>query len=270
MILTGPNMAGKSTAMRQVALAVILAQAGGFVPAKSAHIGVVDRVFTRVGASDNLSRGQSTFMVEMRETAALLRGATSRSLVVLDEIGRGTSTYDGLAIAWAVAEHLVDEVRCRALFATHYHELCALEEQRRGRVANFNVSARERDGDVLAGEGAELVGQQGGPGSERFVEAADEGLEVVEEADVELELAVVGAEELGDAAGDRALLEAGALGAEVVVDELELAQARGRLLQQDGECPGRQAVAPQVQDLEVGVGGVAGQLLRRGQAEALA
>ena len=148
MILTGPNMAGKSTAMRQVALAVILAQAGGFVPAKSAHIGVVDRVFTRVGASDNLSRGQSTFMVEMNETAAILRGATARSLVILDEIGRGTSTYDGLSIAWAVAEHLHDAIGCRAIFATHYHELCELAETRPGAV-NFNVAAREHGETVV-------------------------------------------------------------------------------------------------------------------------
>ena len=114
--------------MRQVALAVILAQAGGFVPARSARIGLVDRIYTRVGASDNLARGESTFMVEMRETANILRGATRRSLVILDEIGRGTSTYDGLAIAWAVAEHLHDAIGCRALFATHYHELSELAQ----------------------------------------------------------------------------------------------------------------------------------------------
>ena len=148
MIVTGPNMAGKSTAMRQTALAVILAQAGAFVPAKSAQIGVVDRVYTRVGASDNLSGGQSTFMVEMKETAAILLGATRRSLVVLDEIGRGTSTYDGLAIAWAVAEQLHDGVGCRAMFATHYHELCELESTRPG-VVNFNVAAREYRGEVV-------------------------------------------------------------------------------------------------------------------------
>ena len=148
MILTGPNMAGKSTAMRQVALAVILAQAGGFVPAGAARIGVVDRVYTRVGASDNLGRGQSTFMVEMRETASILRGATKRSLVVLDEIGRGTSTYDGLAIAWAVAEHLHDAIGCRGLFATHYHELCELAATRPG-VVNFNVAAKEYRGEIV-------------------------------------------------------------------------------------------------------------------------
>ncbi len=148
MVITGPNMAGKSTVMRQVALAVILAQLGAFVPARRARIGVVDRVYTRVGASDDLGRGQSTFMVEMRETAAILRGATRRSLVVLDEIGRGTSTYDGLAIAWAVAEHLDDAIACRAMFATHYHELCELSETRPS-VVNFNVAAKEHAGDVV-------------------------------------------------------------------------------------------------------------------------
>ncbi|MEM9070972.1 MAG: DNA mismatch repair protein MutS [Myxococcota bacterium] len=148
MILTGPNMSGKSTAMRQVALAVILAQAGAFVPAASAEIGLVDRLYTRVGASDNLSEGQSTFMVEMREAAAILRGATKRSLVILDEIGRGTSTYDGLAIAWAIAEHLHDAIGCRGMFATHYHELCELAATHSGAV-NFNVAAKEYGDDVV-------------------------------------------------------------------------------------------------------------------------
>jgi DNA mismatch repair protein MutS len=148
-VITGPNMAGKSTVMRQAALLVILAQLGSYVPAHRAHVGLVDRIYTRVGASDNLARGQSTFMVEMAETAALVRGATTRSLVILDEVGRGTSTYDGLAIARAVAEHLVDRVRCRALFATHYHELCALEQSRPGAVRNHNASAREHQGDVV-------------------------------------------------------------------------------------------------------------------------
>jgi DNA mismatch repair protein MutS len=142
MVITGPNMAGKSTTMRQVALAVVMAQAGGFVPAKSARIGVVDRVFTRVGASDNLAQGQSTFMVEMQEAASILRGASKRSLVIVDELGRGTSTYDGLAIAWAMAEYLHDVIGCRAMFATHYHELCELKELRSG-VRNYNVAARE-------------------------------------------------------------------------------------------------------------------------------
>ena len=126
MVVTGPNMSGKSTAMRQVALSVVMAQAGGFVPAERAQIGIVDRIYTRVGASDNLSEGQSTFMVEMREAASILRGATSRSLVILDEIGRGTSTIDGLSIAWSDAEHIHDSIGARTLFATHYHELTEL------------------------------------------------------------------------------------------------------------------------------------------------
>src|SRR5690606_15108292 len=141
-LVTGPNMAGKSTVMRQVALVVILAQMGGFVPAERARIGLVDKIFSRVGARDDLASGQSTFMMEMRETAAMLRGATKRSLVILDEIGRGTSTYDGLAIAWAVAEHIHDAIGCRALFATHYHELCELAETRVGAAA-MNVAAEE-------------------------------------------------------------------------------------------------------------------------------
>jgi len=148
MLLTGPNMSGKSTAMRQAALAVIMAQAGGYVAAKNARIGVVDRVYTRVGASDHLARGQSTFMVEMMEASAILRGATERSFVILDEIGRGTSTYDGLAIAWAVAEHLHDATRCRAIFATHYHELCELAD-RLGNAANYNVAAKEHDDSMV-------------------------------------------------------------------------------------------------------------------------
>jgi DNA mismatch repair protein MutS len=147
-IVTGPNMAGKSTFMRQVALCVILAHAGSFVPARRAHIGIVDRVLTRVGASDNLSRGESTFMVEMKETANIVRRATRRSLVVLDEIGRGTSTYDGLSIAWAVAEHLHDVIGCRALFATHYHELTELAASA-ARAENYSVSAREHAGSIV-------------------------------------------------------------------------------------------------------------------------
>ncbi len=147
-IITGPNMAGKSTLMRQVALNVILAQMGSFVPAREARVGVVDRVLSRVGASDNLARGESTFMVEMRETAKILRDATSRSLVILDEIGRGTSTFDGLSIAWAVAEHLYTRVGCRALFATHYHQLTELAAMHEG-VANYSVSAREHDGEIV-------------------------------------------------------------------------------------------------------------------------
>ncbi|MBX3189408.1 MAG: DNA mismatch repair protein MutS [Labilithrix sp.] len=147
-IVTGPNMAGKSTFMRQIAIAVVLAQMGSFVPARHAKVGVVDRVLTRVGASDNLARGESTFMVEMKETANILRRATRRSLVVLDEIGRGTSTYDGLSIAWAVAEHLHDVVGCRALFATHYHELTELTESC-ALAENHSVSAREHAGDIV-------------------------------------------------------------------------------------------------------------------------
>ncbi|HXY19529.1 MAG TPA: DNA mismatch repair protein MutS [Gemmatimonadales bacterium] len=148
MIVTGPNMAGKSTVLRQAALLVILAQAGSFVPARAARIGVVDRLFTRVGASDDLARGQSTFLVEMSETASILHNATRRSLVLLDEIGRGTSTYDGVAIAWAVAEHLHERVGCKAVFATHYHELTQLAE-RYARIVNFNVAVHESGDDVI-------------------------------------------------------------------------------------------------------------------------
>ncbi|WP_437759420.1 DNA mismatch repair protein MutS [Sorangium sp. So ce1389] len=147
-LITGPNMAGKSTLMRQVALIVVLAQMGSYVPAREAEIGLVDRILSRVGASDNVARGESTFMVEMRETAEILRDATRRSLVILDEIGRGTSTYDGLAIAWAVAEHLFDAIGCRALFATHYHELTELSTRSPG-IANYSVAAREHDDDVI-------------------------------------------------------------------------------------------------------------------------
>jgi DNA mismatch repair protein MutS len=142
LVVTGPNMAGKSTVMRQAALVALLAQMGSFVPARRARVGVVDRIFTRVGASDDLARGRSTFMVEMTETAAILHNATRRSLVVLDEIGRGTSTFDGVSIAWAVAEHLHDAVGCRTLFATHYHELQDLARERPA-VRNLTVAVRE-------------------------------------------------------------------------------------------------------------------------------
>jgi DNA mismatch repair protein MutS len=142
LVVTGPNMAGKSTVLRQTALVALLAQMGGFVPARRARVGVVDRIFTRVGASDDLARGRSTFMVEMTETAAILHNATRRSLVVLDEIGRGTSTFDGVSIAWAVAEHLHDAVGCRTLFATHYHELQDLARERPA-VRNLTVAVRE-------------------------------------------------------------------------------------------------------------------------------
>jgi DNA mismatch repair protein MutS len=147
-IITGPNMAGKSTVMRQAALTVLLAQAGSFVPARSARIGFVDRIFTRVGAADDLAKGQSTFMVEMTETASILHNATARSLVLLDEIGRGTSTFDGLSIAWAVAEHLHDRVGARTLFATHYHELVELARDK-PRVKNFTVAVKEWGGRVI-------------------------------------------------------------------------------------------------------------------------
>jgi DNA mismatch repair protein MutS len=142
LILTGPNMAGKSTYLRQVALIVLLAQIGSFVPAERARLGVVDRIFTRIGAQDHLQRGQSTFMVEMHETANILHNATSRSLLILDEIGRGTSTYDGLSIAWAVIEHITASVRARTLCATHYHELAELELLHAG-VKNYHVAVRE-------------------------------------------------------------------------------------------------------------------------------
>ncbi|HZE56239.1 MAG TPA: DNA mismatch repair protein MutS [Chthoniobacterales bacterium] len=147
-IITGPNMAGKSTYIRQVALIVLMAQIGSFVPASSAEIGLVDRVFTRVGASDDLSRGQSTFMVEMNETANIVNNASHRSLVILDEIGRGTSTFDGLSIAWSVAEFLHDKIKARTLFATHYHELTKLAAERKG-VANFNVAVREWNEQII-------------------------------------------------------------------------------------------------------------------------
>ncbi len=147
-IITGPNMAGKSTYIRQVALIVLMAQIGSFVPAASAEIGLVDRIFTRVGASDDLSRGQSTFMVEMNETANIVNNATERSLVILDEIGRGTSTFDGLSIAWSVAEFLHDKIKARTLFATHYHELTKLAKERSG-VANFNVAVREWNEQII-------------------------------------------------------------------------------------------------------------------------
>ncbi|HEX8297373.1 MAG TPA: DNA mismatch repair protein MutS [Chthoniobacteraceae bacterium] len=148
LILTGPNMAGKSTYIRQVALLVLMAQIGSWVPAASAEIGLADRIFTRVGANDDLSRGQSTFMVEMNETANITNNATARSLVILDEIGRGTSTFDGLSIAWSVAEYLHDEIGARTLFATHYHELTELELTRTG-VRNYNVAVREWNDQII-------------------------------------------------------------------------------------------------------------------------
>ncbi|MDP3015758.1 MAG: DNA mismatch repair protein MutS, partial [Deltaproteobacteria bacterium] len=150
LIITGPNMAGKSTYLRQVAIIILMAQMGSFVPASEARIGLVDRIFTRIGALDNIMRGQSTFMVEMMETARILQQATSRSFVVLDEVGRGTSTFDGLSIAWAVVEHLHDHplLRPRTLFATHYHELTELALTKE-RVKNYNVAVREWGGEII-------------------------------------------------------------------------------------------------------------------------
>ncbi|HSG56620.1 MAG TPA: DNA mismatch repair protein MutS, partial [Paracoccaceae bacterium] len=147
-LLTGPNMAGKSTFLRQNALIALLAQIGSYVPARAAHIGMVSQLFSRVGASDDLARGRSTFMVEMVETAAILNQADDHALVILDEIGRGTATYDGLSIAWATLEHLHDVNGCRALFATHYHEMTALAAKLKG-VENATVAVKEFDGDVI-------------------------------------------------------------------------------------------------------------------------
>ena len=150
LIITGPNMAGKSTYMRQVALIVLMAQIGSFVPASKAHIGIVDRIFTRVGASDDLAAGQSTFMVEMSEVANILNNATSKSLLILDEIGRGTSTYDGLSIAWAVVEYICnnEKLKCKTLFATHYHELTELEGKIEG-VKNYSIAVKEQGNDII-------------------------------------------------------------------------------------------------------------------------
>jgi DNA mismatch repair ATPase MutS len=147
-VITGPNIAGKSTYLRQVALILLMAQMGSFVPARSARVGVADRIFTRVGAADELARGRSTFMVEMTEAANILNNASPRSLIVLDEIGRGTSTFDGLAIAWAASEYLHEHVGARTLFATHYHELTELELLL-PRVKNFNVAVREWGDEVV-------------------------------------------------------------------------------------------------------------------------
>ena len=149
-IITGPNMAGKSTYMRQVALISLMAQVGSFVPATQAKLGVVDKIFTRVGASDDLSMGQSTFRVEMMEVATILKEATANSLVILDEIGRGTSTYDGLSIAWAVAEYIADKEKCGAktLFATHYHELIELADKQEG-IKNYSIAVKEKGEDII-------------------------------------------------------------------------------------------------------------------------
>ena len=148
-VITGPNMSGKSTFLRQVALITLLAQIGSFVPASAAEIGLVDRIFTRVGASDNLIKGQSTFLVEMNETANILNNATSRSLIILDEIGRGTSTFDGISIAWAVAEYILDHelIGAKTLFATHYHELVELANKY-PLAKNFNVAVQENNEQI--------------------------------------------------------------------------------------------------------------------------
>jgi DNA mismatch repair protein MutS len=148
MIITGPNMAGKSVYMKQVALNVIMAQIGCFVPASVAEIGIVDKIFCRTGASDDISTGQSTFMVEMAQTAQILNGATEDSLIVLDEIGRGTSTYDGVAIAWAVAEYIAKTIKAKTLFATHYHVLNSMEKEVQG-IKNFNIAVEEEENNIV-------------------------------------------------------------------------------------------------------------------------
>jgi DNA mismatch repair protein MutS len=193
-IITGPNMAGKSTYMRQVALITLMAQAGCFVPAEYARIGLVDRIFTRIGASDDLASGQSTFMVEMTEVANILENATHKSLLILDEIGRGTSTYDGLSIAWAVIEYINDKSKLgsRTLFATHYHELTELEERLHG-IKNFCVSVRKKGNDIIflrkitrggadKSYGVEVAGLAGIP--DAVIERAKLILEELDEADI--------------------------------------------------------------------------------------
>lgn len=147
-IITGPNMAGKSTYMRQVAIITLLAHIGSFVPAKSANISIVDRIFTRIGAADNLSQGESTFMVEMNEVSNILKSATQNSLIILDEVGRGTSTYDGLSIAWAVVEYIINHIKAKTMFATHYHELTQLQEKNKG-IKNLTIVAEEKGDEII-------------------------------------------------------------------------------------------------------------------------
>ena len=147
-IITGPNMAGKSTYMRQIAIIVLMAQIGSFVPATEADISIVDRIFTRIGASDNLSQGESTFMVEMNEVSNIIKNATENSLIILDEVGRGTSTYDGLSIAWAIIEYIAKDIKCKTLFATHYHELTQLEGEIEG-ITNLNILIEEKGDEII-------------------------------------------------------------------------------------------------------------------------
>ncbi len=229
-IITGPNMAGKSTYMRQVALIVLLAQMGSFVPAKSARVGVVDRVFTRIGASDDLASGQSTFMVEMTEVAALLQNATRQSLLILDEIGRGTSTYDGMAIARAVLEHCADRKRlgAKTLFATHYHELTALEGEIPG-VKNYNIAAKKRGSDVIflrkivrggadQSYGVEVAKLAGVP--DRVVKRAREILEELESGNGPIP--VNGGRPQAAPAEDAAQVSLGDIGGEAVLKKLRM------------------------------------------------
>ena len=193
LLITGPNMGGKSTFLRQAALLTLMALCGSFVPAERMRLGIVDRIYTRIGAADNVARGRSTFMVEMTETAAILNTATSRSLVLLDEMGRGTATYDGLSLAWATVEHMHDRVGARTLFATHYHELTLLAD-RLARLKNARVTVRERDGGIVflhtveAGAasksyGIEVARLAGLPAT--VIERAREVLKVHERAEVQ-------------------------------------------------------------------------------------